>query len=51
MLIKEIKNNWFMLTSDSDSDVGSLVWFGYTKEEVIGKFASWIRRNYLEKWR
>jgi hypothetical protein len=49
MLIKEIKNNWFMLTSDSD--VGGLVWFGYTKEEVIGKFASWIRRNDLEKWR
>ena len=49
MLIKEIKSNWYMLTSDGEA--GGLVWFGYTKEEVIGKFTSWLRRKDLESLR
>jgi hypothetical protein len=49
MLIKEIKSNWYMLTSDDE--VCGLVWFGYSKAEVIGKFTSWLRRKDLERLR
>lgn len=49
MLIKEIKSDWYMLTSDSDS--GKLVWFGYTRGEVIGKFSAWLRFHDLSKLR
>lgn len=49
MLIKEIKSDWYMLTSDGEA--GGLVWFGYTKAEVIGKFKSWLRRKDLESLR
>jgi hypothetical protein len=51
MNITQINTGWWKLVSEGEAETDGLVFFGYSKEEVIGKFASWLRRNDLEKWR
>jgi hypothetical protein len=49
MVVKEIKPQWWSLTSDDG--VNRLMFFGYSRAEVIGKFRSWIRGQDVEKSR
>lgn len=51
MCITEIKTGWWRLVSEDDEPTNTLVFFGYSKAEVVGKLNSWIRRKDLEKWR
>jgi len=51
MLITEIKTNWWKLVSTGETETDGLVFFGYSKAEVIGKLNSWLRRKELEKLR
>ena len=51
MLIKEIKKDWWKLVSAGETETDGLVFFGYSKAEVIGKLNSWLRRKELEQWR
>ena len=51
MLITEIKTNWWRLVSAGETETDGLVFFGYSKAEVIGKLNSWLRRKNLEKLR
>lgn len=34
-----------------ETETDGLVFFGYSKAEVIGKLNSWLRRKNLEQWR
>jgi hypothetical protein len=49
MVLKQIKDRWFMLTSDDGET--KLTWFGQTKGEVMGKFRSYIRNLDLDRVR
>jgi len=49
MIIKQIKDRWWSLTSD-DGEV-RLIWFGQTKEEVVAKLNRYIRELDLDKIR
>ena len=49
MLITEITKGFWKLVSEADCD--RLVFYGYSKAEVEGKFNSWLRRKDLEKLR
>lgn len=49
MVLKKIKDRWWMLTSDDG--VVRLTWFGQTKEEVMGRFKRYIRELDLDKVR
>jgi hypothetical protein len=49
MSVIEVKENWWKLVSTADTD--TLVFFGYSRAEVLGKFTSWLRRKELEQWR
>ena len=51
MLITEIKKDWWKLVSAGEAETDGLVFFGYSKAEVIGKLNSWLRRKNLEKLR
>lgn len=51
MLVTEINTGWWKLVSEGEAETDGLVFFGYSRAEVIGKFSSWLRRNDLEKWR
>lgn len=51
MLITEIKKDWWKLVSAGETETDGLVFFGYSKAEVIGKLNSWLRRKNLEQWR
>jgi hypothetical protein len=51
MCITEIKTGWWKLVSEGEADTDTLVFFGYSKGEVVGKLNNWIRRKELEKWR
>ena len=51
MLITEIKKDWWKLVSEGEEPTNTLVFFGYSKAEVMGKLTSWLRRKELEKWR
>lgn len=51
MLITEIKKDWWKLVSEGEAETDTLVFFGYSKAEVMGKLTSWLRRKELEKWR
>jgi hypothetical protein len=51
MNITEVKQNWWKLVSAGEADADTLVFYGYSRAEVVGKFASWLRRNDLERWR
>jgi hypothetical protein len=51
MLITEIKTGWWKLISAGETETDGLVFFGYSKAEVIGKLNSWLRRKELEKLR
>jgi hypothetical protein len=51
MLITEVKQNWWKLVSAGETETDCLVFFGYSKAEVIGKLNSWLRRKELEKLR
>ena len=51
MLITEIKKDWWKLVSAGETETDGLVFFGYSKAEVIGKLNSWLRRKNLEKLR
>lgn len=50
MVIKQIKNNWYSLKSTCDGET-SLLWFGYSRAEVLQKFRSYIRNRDLENLR
>ena len=49
MVLKKIKDRWWML--ESDDGVVKLTWFGQTKEEVMGRFKRYIRELDLDKIR
>lgn len=49
MVVKQIKPDWWCLTSDDG--VSRLMFFGYSRAEVIGKFRSWLREFDLESVR
>ncbi|CAB4141115.1 hypothetical protein UFOVP412_13 [uncultured Caudovirales phage] len=49
MVVKQIKPNWWILRSGEGAE--GLVFFGYSRREVIGKFRSWIRYHDLERVR
>jgi hypothetical protein len=49
MVLRKINDKWWMLTSDDG--LVKLTWFGYSKEEVLGRFNSYIRSVDLEKIR
>jgi len=49
MVLKKITDKWWMLKSD-DGYVCK-TWFGYSKEEVLGQFKSYIRDLDLDKIR
>ena len=51
MLITEIKKDWWKLVSAGETETDGLVFFGYSRAEVIGKLNSWLRRKNLEQWR
>jgi len=51
MLITEVKTGWWKLISAGETETDGLVFFGYSKAEVIGKLNSWLRRKELEQWR
>jgi len=51
MLITEVKTGWWKLISAGEADTDTLVFFGYSKAEVMGKLTSWLRKKELEKWR
>jgi hypothetical protein len=50
MIITEIKTGFWRLTSAGESDTDTLVFFGYSRNEVIGKMNSWLRRKDLQKY-
>lgn len=49
MVLKKIHDKWWMLTSDDG--VVKLTWFGYSREEVMGRFRSYIQNLDLDKIR
>lgn len=49
MVLKKIHDKWWMLTSDDG--VVKLTWFGYSREEVLGRFRSYIQNLDLDKIR
>ena len=51
MLITEVKKGWWKLISAGETETDGLVFFGYSKAEVIGKLNSWLRPKELERWR
>ena len=50
VVIKKIKDGWYSLTSSGEG-MRTLVWFGYSREEVLQKFRSYIRERDLESVR
>ena len=50
MVIRQIKKDWYSLKSTCDGET-SLVWFGYSRAEVLQKFRSYIRDRDLENLR
>ena len=50
MEIRQVKSDWYVLTSEADDQV-TLTFFGYSKAEVIGKFRKWIRAYDMIKLR
>lgn len=51
MSVIEIKKNWWKLVSNGETETCGLVFFGYSRAEVLGKFTNWLRRKELEQWR
>ena len=51
MSVIEVKENWWKLISAGEADTDTLVFFGYSRAEVLGKLTSWLRRKELEQWR
>jgi hypothetical protein len=51
MLITEIKTNWWKLVSTGETDADGLIFFGYSRAEVIGKLNSWLRLRTVEQLR
>lgn len=49
MVVKQIKPDWWCLTSDDG--IRRLMFFGQSRAEVIGKFRAWIRYHDLERIR
>jgi len=50
MVIKEVSPRWWQLVSEAD-DQQTLTFFGYSKEEVVGKFRKWVREYDMVKIR
>ena len=50
MEIRQVKSDWYVLTSEAD-DQATLTFFGYSKDEVIGKFKKWVRAYDMAKLR
>jgi hypothetical protein len=51
MSVIEVKENWWKLVSEGEEPTNTLVFFGYSRAEVLGKLTSWLRRKELEQWR
>jgi len=49
MVLKKVRDNWWSLVSDDG--VAKLIWFGYSKAEVLGKFNAYVRSLDLDKIR
>ena len=50
MEIRQVKSDWYVLTSEADDQV-TLTFFGQSKAEVIGKFRKWVRAYDMIKLR
>ena len=50
MLITEVSPQWWRLVSEADDQL-PLTFFGYSKDEVIGKFKKWVREYDMIKLR
>jgi len=50
VIIRRIKKNWYSLESTCDGET-SLLWFGYSRGEVLQKFISYIRDRDMENIR
>lgn len=50
MVIKQIKKDWYSLSSSCAGEK-NLLWFGYSRDEVLQKFRSYIRDMDLDKIR
>lgn len=48
MVVREIKKDWWILTSDGER---RLAFFGYSRAEVLGKFSAYLRDYDLERIR
>jgi hypothetical protein len=49
--VKQISNDWWVLRSYGENESDGLTWFGYSKDEVLGKFRAYLRKLELRKWR
>lgn len=45
MVITEISQKWYKLVSESGEGEPTLVWFGYSRAELVGRFHLYIRRQ------
>jgi len=50
MVIKKISERWYSLESTCSGET-PLLWFGYSRAEVLQKFRSYIRELDLDKVR
>jgi hypothetical protein len=50
MVIKQISEKWYSLESTCNGET-PLLWFGYSRAEVMQKFRSYIRDRDLENVR
>ena len=50
MVIKQISEKWYFLKSTCNGET-PLLWFGYSRAEVLQKFRSYIRDRDLENVR
>jgi hypothetical protein len=50
VVIRKISDNWYSLKSSCDG-LPTLLWFGYSREEVLQKFRSYIRERDLDNVR
>ena len=50
MMVRQVRPQWWQLVSEADDQV-TLTFFGYSKDEVIGKFRKWVRAHDMIKLR
>lgn len=49
MVLKKVSDKWWVLSSDDG--VVKLTWFGYSRQEVLGRFNNYVRSVDLDKIR